>query len=110
VQDARRHGVVVRPVDVTVSEWECTLEKKVGSDSTFPARATMTQALGEKSSLPPLSHPALRLGLRMISGFSEAGAQRLVAAQRAQPFLDVADLAHRAALDRRDLARLADAD
>ena len=26
VQDARRHGVAVRPVDVTVSEWECTLE------------------------------------------------------------------------------------
>ena len=26
VQDARRHGVDVRPVDVTVSEWDCTLE------------------------------------------------------------------------------------
>ena len=27
VQDARRHGVDVRPVDVTVSEWDCTLER-----------------------------------------------------------------------------------
>src|SRR5438477_2172604 len=27
VADARRHGVDVRPVDVTVSEWDCTLEK-----------------------------------------------------------------------------------
>jgi error-prone DNA polymerase len=26
VQDARRHGVEVRPVDVTMSEWECALE------------------------------------------------------------------------------------
>jgi len=26
VQDARRHGVEVRPVDVLASEWECTLE------------------------------------------------------------------------------------
>jgi error-prone DNA polymerase len=26
VQDARRHGVDVRPPDVAVSEWECTLE------------------------------------------------------------------------------------
>jgi len=26
VQDARRHGVDVRPVDVCVSEWDCTLE------------------------------------------------------------------------------------
>jgi len=85
VQDARRHGVHVRPVDVTVSEWDCTLER---TDNT----------------------PALRLGLRMISGLSEAGAQRLVDARRAHPFTDVADLAHSAALDRRDLARLADAD
>jgi error-prone DNA polymerase len=46
----------------------------------------------------------------MISGLSEAGAQRIVEARRAQPFADVADLAHRAALDRRDLACLADAD
>ena len=27
VQDARRHGVDVRDVDVTASEWDCTLEK-----------------------------------------------------------------------------------
>src|SRR5919202_439943 len=27
VQDARRHGVEVRPVDVTVSAWDCTLER-----------------------------------------------------------------------------------
>jgi len=86
VQDARRHGVAVRPVDVTVSEWDCTLERAA------------------------CNVPALRLGLRMISGLSEAGAQRIVGVRRAHPFTDVADLAHRAALDRRDLARLADAD
>ncbi len=27
VQDARRHGVEVRPVDVLASEWDCTLEQ-----------------------------------------------------------------------------------
>ena len=26
VQDARRHGVEVRPVDVDASDWDCTLE------------------------------------------------------------------------------------
>jgi error-prone DNA polymerase len=86
VQDARRHDVDVRPVDVTVSDWDCTLEKLT------------------------LLSPALRLGLRMIAGLSEAGGQRIVEARRARPFTDVADLAHRAALDRRDLTRLADAD
>ena len=86
VQDARRHGVEVRPVDVTVSDWDCTLER-IADDV-----------------------PALRLGLRMIAGLAEAGAQRIVEARRARPFADVADLAHRAALDRRELTCLADAD
>ncbi len=78
VQDARRHGVEIRNVDVTVSEWDCTLEQA-----------------------------ALRLGLRMIAGLSEAGAQRIVAARRAAPFADVADMAHRAEVNRHDLGALA---
>src|SRR5436853_682274 len=81
VADARRHDVDVRPVDVTVSEWDCVLEEG-----------------------------ALRLGLRMVKGLTEAGAQRIVEARLAQCFESVADLAHRAKLDRRDLAALADAD
>jgi len=81
VADARRHGVDVRPVDVTVSDWDCALESE-----------------------------ALRLGLRIVKGLSEAGAQRIVAARHAQSFTSVTDLAQRAKLDRRDLAALADAD
>jgi error-prone DNA polymerase len=46
----------------------------------------------------------------MVAGLTEAGAQRLVAARRAAPFASVADLAHRAQLERRDLTALADAD
>jgi len=73
----------VRPVDVTVSDWDCTLEKA--------------------------GTPALRLGFRVISGLSEAGVKRLVEARQAQPFASVADLAHRAQLDKRDLTCLAEA-
>jgi len=47
---------------------------------------------------------ALRLGLRMVSGLAEAAAQRITAGR---PFESVDDLAQRAALDRRDLSRLA---
>ena len=54
--------------------------------------------------------PTLRLGLRMVNGLTEAGAQRIEEARRTRPFADVADLAHRAKLDRRDLEALADAD
>jgi error-prone DNA polymerase len=99
VSDARRHGVEVRPVDVTVSEWECTLEKVESETASSPQR---------KSSLPLLS-PALRLGLRCIAGLSEAGGKRLVDARQSRPFASVADLAHRAQLDKRDLTCLAEA-
>jgi error-prone DNA polymerase len=96
VQDARRHGVEVRTVDVTVSEWECTLESRLTSHA---------------SSVTPhqsrISQPAVRLGLLMVKGLSEAGAERIAAARAAAWFADVEDLARRAELDRRDLRNLA---
>ena len=54
--------------------------------------------------------PALRLGLRMIRALTEAGARRIVVARNERGFASVADLAHRAQLDRRDLQALADGD
>ncbi len=91
VLDARRHGVDVRAADVTVSDWDCTLERDASPSSADDAT------------------PRLRLGLRLVAGLSEAGAQRIMAARQQATFVDVADLARRAALDRRDLNRLADA-
>ena len=81
VQDARRHGVEVRPVNALASEWECTLERH--------------------------SDPAVRLGFLMVQGLSQAGAERIVAARRISPFASVDDLARRAALNRHDLKCLA---
>jgi len=82
VADARRHGVEVRDADVTLSQWDCTLEG-------------------------PGPVPALRLGLRMVSGLREASVARLAQARCERAFAHVADLAHRARLDRRDLTALA---
>ncbi|MET0440481.1 MAG: error-prone DNA polymerase [Casimicrobiaceae bacterium] len=93
VADVRRHGVEVRPADVTTSDWDCTLEP-----------------LSPRGEVDEPAAPALRLGLRMIGGLTEVAAQRIMAARHARPFTDVADLAHRAQIDRRDLAALADAD
>ena len=87
IRDAREHGVPVRPVDVAASHRDCTLE----------GRAAVADAPG---AVP------LRLGLRLVNGLSRAGAERLVAAREAAAFQDVADLAHRARLDRGDLAAL----
>ncbi len=85
VRDAREHGVEVRPVDVCHSDWNCTLEE-------------------------PGPSPALRLGLRLVEGLSEAGAQRLERARRQAPFSSLDDLSARCSLNRRDLQALARAD
>jgi error-prone DNA polymerase len=95
VQDARRHDVEVRPVDTTVSDWECTLEGENGDRSRVTGHGS------------PSSQPAVRLGLLMVKGLSRAGAERIVTARLWSPFSDVEDLARRASLDRRDLHRLA---
>ena len=106
VGDARRHGVDVRPPDVTVSEWDCTLEK-------WGRSCFRQESDAENNSdpiVPPLTPLSLRLGLRLVGGLTEAGAERIVDARREHPFTSVSDLAHRARLDKRDLAALADSD
>jgi error-prone DNA polymerase len=80
VQDLRRHGVPVLSPDVSVSEWECTLE-------------------GEG--------PALRLGLCLVKGLSQAGGERVAAARRRAPFADVDDLVRRSGVNQRDSEALA---
>jgi error-prone DNA polymerase len=93
VQDAQRHGVTVRPVDVRHSDWDCTLEAPdPGPD---PAARP---------------HPAVRLGLRLVSGLSQGDAARLGAARAERPFASTEDLALRAQLDRQTLQQLAAAD
>jgi len=95
VQDARRHGVEVRPVDVTASEWECTLE---------PVPCSARRGGGEAARVV---QPAVRLGFLMVQGLSEAGAKRVVEARKRRPFQSADELARRTALNRRDLKCLA---
>lgn len=84
VKDAQRHGVEVRPVDVTRSAWETMLE----GDASGP--------------------PAVRLPLRFVAGLREMSARAIEAARSAATFRDTADLAHRAALRRDELDVLAE--
>lgn len=96
VQDARRHGIEVRPVDVNHSDWDCTLEP--AADAT----ASVSHAAPDQ--------PAVRLGLCLVSGLSAAVAQRMGQARAAQPFTDTEDLALRAHLGTHELNALAAAD
>ncbi len=84
VADAQRHGVEVRPVCVTASSWDCTLEP------------------GERG-------PALRLGFRLVAGMGQEQGDAIVHAREMAPFQSLADMAHRTGVDRRRLQTLAEA-
>jgi error-prone DNA polymerase len=89
LQDARRHGVTVLPIDVNHSGWDHQL---------LDSRAAQK------------NQPILRLGLRLVRGLSREGAQRVVEARQRHPFRQISNLRQRAALDKRDMEALADAD
>jgi error-prone DNA polymerase len=105
VQDVRRHGVEVLPADVTNSEWDCTLTTPTAPSP--PGGEGWGE--GEISKERRFSLPALRLGLRMVSGISAEGALRIVDAREQKQFASVDDLATRCDLDKRDLKCLATA-
>ncbi|HEX6836909.1 MAG TPA: error-prone DNA polymerase, partial [Polyangia bacterium] len=67
ITDARRRGVKLLPIDVTQSDWLCTIEEG-----------------------------ALRLGLRYVAGLKQAVGEAIVRARRERPFASVADVAQRA--------------
>ncbi|MEB2344154.1 MAG: error-prone DNA polymerase [Deltaproteobacteria bacterium] len=89
VQDARRHGVAVLPIDVAHSSWQCTLE----ATTRAPANP---------------EPPAVRLPFRFVRGLRERSARRIEAARAERPFSHAADLARRAALAREELLALAE--
>lgn len=85
VQDAKRHGVEVRPVDVMYS--------------------------GAESSLEDLPHtPAVRLGLALVHGLGAEAARRIELERGAGPFESAEDLARRVGLDEMQMKKLAAAD
>ncbi len=117
VQDAQRHGVEVRPVDVIHSDWDCTLEndgsEQRGSDPDSGQKRHRRPEPPTKSGSDPLcghGQPAIRLGLRLAHGLTQAAAERIVRARQPSPFTSTQDLALRCGLDAGDLQALASAD
>ncbi|MBI1851484.1 MAG: error-prone DNA polymerase [Planctomycetes bacterium] len=87
VDDAKRHGVLVWPIDVATSAWPCTLEPAPESPHAF----------------------AIRMGLRYVSGLPSRDGARVVAAREQAAFRSIDDFAERTRLDEGALARLAEA-
>jgi error-prone DNA polymerase len=130
VKDAQRHGLRVRPVDVTVSEWVCTLDpagdeahvvpngthEEAGERSEKqvfrrlkPSRDAREKVLdGAAEAAPRQNNFALRMGLRYAKGVREEAAQAILRVRNIRPFESIADLAYRVPeLRRNELVLLA---
>ena len=87
VKDAQRHGLTIKPIDVTKSDWLCTLEM----DSN------------------PRNSRNLRLGFRYIKGLRESVAKAIVQERHIRPFTSVEDLTRRVPeLQKREMVLLAE--
>ena len=84
VKDAQRHGLRIRPIDVTCSQWGCSLENH-------------------------LDEIWLRIGLRYVRGLSKPAGEALMQARDLAPFTSIENLAQRVPeLTKNNLAMLAE--
>jgi len=86
VGDAQRHGLEIRPIDVTRSVWDCTLEP---ADDSFEL--------------------AVRMGLRWIKGMQLADGERIARARADRGFASIEDFVRRARVPGRAHTALAEA-
>jgi len=83
VKDAQRHGLRVKPIDVTCSNWNCSLEKVAGQ-------------------------MVLRIGLLYVRGLQQLAGESLVQARKQRQFGSIEELARRVPeLSRNNLRMLA---
>ncbi len=86
VEDAKRMGVAVRPVDVMESGWECGLIRASRPAGSFE----------------------VRMGLKFIKGLGEGDFDAISAARNKHPFSSLADFVQRTLLDVGALSQLAE--
>ncbi len=85
VKDAQRHGVTILPIEVTRSNWLCTLEPPEENGSRVRS---------------------LRLGLKYVTGLREEVARRIEAERARTRFTSIADFTARTAPNRGELDAL----
>lgn len=83
IRDAQAHGVIVRDVCISASDWDCTLEG-------------------------PIEARELRLGLCLIKGLGQETVVRILRARKVEPFASLSDLLRRARLKKDEVEALAE--
>jgi error-prone DNA polymerase len=115
IKDAQRHGLKVLPVDVTKSDWLCTIEAEEGvGGEGVEERVSGEEQLSEhsvpypsQSSTPNTAHstPLLRLGLRYVKGLSKSSGEAIECERKRLPFNGIDDLHQRVPELRKDELR-----
>jgi len=107
VEDAKRHGVQVRSIDLTKSAWDHTLELPDGR-TLVPNDGTVAWRGAADPSCTTVRAPVVRLGLRLIRGLGHRARAALEAALAHGPFTSVHDFVARVSLDRASVQRIAE--
>jgi len=111
IKDAQRHGLKVLPVDITCSDWLCTLENL----GTRAGLGEGEKAVGDRVTwgvgpvpdcyVSPSPNLALRLGLRYVKGLGEQSGHAIVRERIVSPFAGIDDLRNRVPELRKDELR-----
>lgn len=127
IDDAKRHGVEVRPVSVLAPWWDCTLEPTsaqhaaaAGNDGPtstaeiplqdLPTTPTIARGPGDPTpALSPARGLAVRMGVRYVRGTRSDEGERVAAAARSAPFTSINDFRQRARVSKRSLRGLTEA-
>ncbi|MFN2493450.1 MAG: DNA polymerase III subunit alpha [Pyrinomonadaceae bacterium] len=109
VKDAQRHGLEVRPVDVTCSDWLCTIERETGEGDRGRGTGVRGNELKEDTETRRHADPKwgffLRLGLRYVKGLSEQSGKGIVRERLKRAFDSIDDLRNRVRELRKDEMR-----
>jgi error-prone DNA polymerase len=120
VKDAQRHGLKIKPIDVTCSDWLCTLEtigetiEENAPGAASPASLASSASLASPASAPEKSSGhsgrfAVRLGLRFVKGLRAETASELLRQRALEPFASIDDLELRVpAIHKSELVTLAE--
>ena len=113
IKDAQRHGLKVKPVDVTRSDWLCTIEEAgvgcrvsgVSEEARVDSYDEADPSFSPRHPTPDTRHLVLRLGLRYVKSLSEQSGRAIVREREKQSFLGIDDLQNRVPELRKDELR-----
>lgn len=115
IKDAQRHGLKVLPIDITCSDWLCTLEEETGRWGDAGTREGEAETLGRVDAAQGehrvLASPhlpislSLRLGLKYVKGLSQQSGQAIVRERAVSEFSGIDDLRNRVPELRKDELR-----